>query len=101
MKIIVEPDDGIGPVIDMIRKARKFIYANFYLIDNDQILSALKEKKRKKVDVRIIYDGRPYGEANVSQESDAIKNYGLWPQDSSTRPEYLTTRNIWSAKRPQ
>ncbi|WP_297214944.1 phospholipase D-like domain-containing protein [Thermoplasma sp.] len=77
MKIIVEPDDGIGPVIDMIRKARKFIYANFYLIDNDQILSALKEKKRKKVDVRIIYDGRPYGEANVSQESDAIKNYGL------------------------
>ncbi|KAA8922171.1 phospholipase D-like domain-containing protein [Thermoplasma sp.] len=77
MKIIVEPDDGIRPFLDAIKRARKFLYANFYLIDNKDILEALQDLKKRKVDVRVIYDGRPYGETNTSGESDSIRNYGI------------------------
>jgi len=77
MRIIIEPDDGIGPVIDSMKKSRKFLYANFYLIDNEEMLKTMQDLKKRGVDVRVIYDGRPYGEANVPSETDAIKNYGI------------------------
>ncbi len=77
MKIIIEPDDGIKPVLDSIRRSRKFLYANFYMIDNKDILKTMQDLQKRGVDVRVIYDGRPYGEANVSGESNVIKDYGL------------------------
>ncbi|BAB59969.1 endonuclease [Thermoplasma volcanium GSS1] len=61
MTIYVEPQDGIVPIIKFIRRVRKKIFMNFYLIDDDRIINEIREAKKRGVDVRIIVDGKPYG----------------------------------------
>ncbi len=59
--IYVEPDNGVKPIIKMIEKSRKFLYINSYLLDDPRILKAVSDAVKRKLDVRIIVDGRPYG----------------------------------------
>ena len=60
-KIYVEPRDGIKPLIRVINRSRHFVYINSYLLDDPRILEAVKGAVKRKVDVRLMVDGRPYG----------------------------------------
>ena len=60
-RIYTEPEDGVKPLTSLIGKARHFLYINSYLLDDPRILKAVKEAVKRKVDVRLMVDGRPYG----------------------------------------
>ena len=60
-RIYTEPEDGVKPLTSLIGKARHFLYINSYLLDDPRILKAVEEAVKRKVDVRLMVDGRPYG----------------------------------------
>jgi cardiolipin synthase len=60
-RIYVEPRDGIKPLIRVIDKSRHFVYINSYLLDDPRILEAVTNAVKRKADVRLMVDGRPYG----------------------------------------
>ncbi|WP_337861152.1 phospholipase D-like domain-containing protein [Ferroplasma sp.] len=60
-RIYAEPDDGLKPLTSLIKKSRKFLYINSYLLDDPEILKCVEEAVKKKIDVRLMVDGRPYG----------------------------------------
>jgi phosphatidylserine/phosphatidylglycerophosphate/cardiolipin synthase-like enzyme len=60
-RIYTEPEDGVKPLTSLIRKASHFLYINSYLLDDPRILKAVEEAVKRKVDVRLMVDGRPYG----------------------------------------
>jgi len=72
-KLYVEPDNGISPLIKFIRKSKKFLYINSYLIDDKRILEAVSNAVKRKIDVKIIVDGRPYGINGDDGTHDEIK----------------------------
>ncbi|MEM0140244.1 MAG: phospholipase D-like domain-containing protein [Ferroplasma sp.] len=75
----IEPRDGVKPIIKMIKKSRKFLYINSYLLDDQNVLSAVTDAAKRKLDVRIIVDGRPYGingDDGTHDEIDVLKKTG-------------------------
>ncbi len=78
-KVYVEPDDGIKPLINLIKNAKHFIYINSYLLDEPKILKAVTEAVKRKVDARLMVDGRPYGvngNDGTHAEIDDLKKTG-------------------------
>jgi cardiolipin synthase len=78
-RIYCEPDDGTKPLTALIKKSRKFLYINSYLLDDPKILEAVKEAVKRKVDVRLMVDGRPYGingDDGTHAEINDLKNTG-------------------------
>ncbi len=60
-KFYTEPQSGYKPLINFIRNSKKFLYMNYYLIDDKSIIKEIKDKAKTDIDLRIIVDGRPYG----------------------------------------
>ena len=54
MSIIVQPEDGIGPVISAINKARKSIDIGIFRLDRGDIAKALKRAVERGVPVRTL-----------------------------------------------
>jgi cardiolipin synthase len=78
-RIYVEPRDDVKPLISMINKARRFVYINSYLLDDREILTAVGNAVKKKLDVRLMVDGRPYGingDDGTHAEIDDLKKTG-------------------------
>ena len=78
-RIYIEPRDGIKPLIRIINRSRHFIYINSYLLDDQRILKAVSEAVKKKLDVRLMVDGRPYGingDDGTHAEIDDLKKTG-------------------------
>ncbi|AAT43577.1 phospholipase D-like domain-containing protein [Picrophilus oshimae] len=71
-----EPEDTLSPVIDIIRSSKKRLYMNFYLIDDQRILSEIKELVSRGLDVKIIIDGRPCGDSNAENELENLLKTG-------------------------
>jgi phosphatidylserine/phosphatidylglycerophosphate/cardiolipin synthase-like enzyme len=61
MIMYTEPLAGKGPILEIIRESEKYLHINCYLIDDQDIMKAVSERVDKKVNVRIIIDGHPYG----------------------------------------
>ncbi len=72
-KLYAEPDAGIAPLINFIKKSKKFLYINSYLIDDPKILDAIGNAVKHKINVKIIVDGRPYGINGDDGTHDEIK----------------------------
>lgn len=51
----VEPADGYKPVIDFIRSAKSTLDFNIYQFNDEVIVDALRDAKRRGVDVRVIF----------------------------------------------
>ena len=53
-------DYAFKPILDELKKAKKFIFMEYFIIDHgiffDKIYEILKEKARNGIDVRLIYD---------------------------------------------
>jgi phosphatidylserine/phosphatidylglycerophosphate/cardiolipin synthase-like enzyme len=54
MTLIVQPDDGIGPVVSAINKARKSIDIGIFRLDRGDIAKALKRAVERGVPVRTL-----------------------------------------------
>jgi phosphatidylserine/phosphatidylglycerophosphate/cardiolipin synthase-like enzyme len=94
-KIYVEPRDGVKPLTGLIRKARHFLYINSYLIDDPMILEAVRDAVKRKVDVRLIVDGRPYGINGDDGTHDEIDNLKKTGARVKIAPERFEKPNVF------
>ncbi|KPV46803.1 hypothetical protein SE19_03885 [Acidiplasma aeolicum] len=72
-KLYVEPEDKYSKILDFIKKSSKYLYINYYLVDDQIIINEIKNAVSRSVDVRIIVDGRPYGINGDDGTHDEIK----------------------------
>jgi len=67
--LIVEPQAGPAPYLSLVQSARRSVDVNSYLLTDRALVSALVQKARAGVSVRVIVDGHPYEDQRaVSQE---------------------------------
>jgi cardiolipin synthase A/B len=54
MELLVQPDDGIGPILSAIRKAQKRIDIHIFRLDKKEIEKALADAVKRGVEVRTL-----------------------------------------------
>lgn len=78
MKVIVQPDDGIAPVVQAIRRARKTIDICIFRLDRKQIEQALAAAVQRGVRVRaLIAHSNRGGEQNLRKLEQRLLAVGI------------------------
>src|SRR3954451_4291839 len=65
MKLIIQPDDGVEPVLKAIRKARKYIDVLIFRLDRRDIARELQAAVERGVSVRALTAHTNHGGAKV------------------------------------
>lgn len=60
-RLIVEPDDGVAPVVGFIRGATRSLDVAMYLLSDRDVVSALEASRTRGVRVRVMLEENPYG----------------------------------------
>ncbi len=94
-KVYVEPDDGVKPLVNLIKKARRFVYINSYLLDEPEILKAIADAVKRKVDTRLMVDGRPYGINGSDGTHAEIDNLRKTGAKVKVAPERFEKPNVF------
>ena len=68
-QLLVMPDDGPDPVLDLIDNARESIRFKIYLFTFDDARNALIRAAKRGVDVRVLIDKEPVGGGESNAES--------------------------------
>jgi phosphatidylserine/phosphatidylglycerophosphate/cardiolipin synthase-like enzyme len=59
--LVVEPDDGVGPILDEIDAAQCTVDVSVYLLSDDAIVAALIAAVGRGVEVRLMLEQYPFG----------------------------------------
>ena len=77
-QLLVMPDDGVAPVLDLIRSARRSIRFKIYLLTHKEVMAELVRAANRGVDVRVIIEKEPTGGGESNQEaSDLLREGGV------------------------
>jgi len=78
VRLSVEPDEGVQPVLKFLDGARRTLDVAMYLLSDRQILTALEAAQRRGVKVRVMLEEHPYGTGpgNTAQFS-RLKSAGV------------------------
>ena len=68
-QLLVLPDDGVQPVLDLIDSAGESIRFKIYLLTYRDIKAALVQAANRGVDVQVIIEKNPVGGSDSNQES--------------------------------
>jgi cardiolipin synthase A/B len=69
--LIVEPDDGIGPVLDLIATARDTLRIKQFTFTDETLIDAVIERRRAGVDVRVMLNAAKSGGERANDETYA------------------------------
>jgi cardiolipin synthase len=61
VRLSVEPDEGVQPVLTFLGGARRTLDVAMYLLSDRQIITALEAAQRRGVKVRVMLEEHPYG----------------------------------------
>ena len=61
LRVFVEPDTGVGPVVTFIDAARSRLDGEVYLASSKPVLAALERATSRGVRVRVLLEQHPYG----------------------------------------
>lgn len=76
--LIVEPDDGVGPVRDLISTAKKTLLIKQFTFSEASLLQAVVDRKNAGVDVRIMLNPKRSGGDRANDETyDFFKKNGV------------------------
>jgi phosphatidylserine/phosphatidylglycerophosphate/cardiolipin synthase-like enzyme len=59
--LIVEPDEGTGPIVQEIAQAKRSVDLVIYLLSDRDIITALKAARARGLTVRVMMEEHPYG----------------------------------------
>lgn len=65
--LIIEPDAGPAPVLDLIAGARSSVWMEMYLLTDGRAVGALADRARAGCDVRVILEPAPYLDEAANQ----------------------------------
>ncbi|MDI6781736.1 MAG: phospholipase D-like domain-containing protein [bacterium] len=88
--IIVLPNDGQKPILELIRNATESVWMCSYKLSDKKIISSLCIAKQCGVDVRVMLEGKPYGSSTVNTEA-ANKLVGAGITFSWSNPQFTIT----------
>lgn len=91
LNVIVEPDDGLNPLVNAISDAKKSVWLEMYLLTNKSIISALEEDAGKKLDVRVMLEPHPAGGGSTAQKETLAKLKAAGVQAQFTDPAFKLT----------
>lgn len=83
--VIVEPDDGITPILSAIQNAKSSVWLEMYELTNKSIVSALEDDANRGVDVRVMLEPHPTGgtgSLTPAETIDKLKAAGVQAQFS-------------------
>lgn len=69
LRLIVEPDDGLGPVVDFIGSAQTSLLIKQFTFTDETLIAAVLERKRAGVDVRVMLNAARSGGDRANDET--------------------------------
>ncbi len=69
LAVFTLPEDGIGPVIEVLRSAQKEIFLEVYLLSDPTIIEVLKEMDQDGVETRVILEEQPFGGGGLNPKT--------------------------------
>ncbi|HEY5704304.1 MAG TPA: phospholipase D-like domain-containing protein [Terrimicrobiaceae bacterium] len=76
--LIVEPDDGVGPVLDFVRSAEKTLLIKQFTFSEPSLLQAVTDRKNAGVNVRVMLNPKRSGGDRANDETyDYFKKNGV------------------------
>ena len=66
LQLVVEPDDGVAPLVAFVNSAQHSIDGEVYLASSKPVLSALEAAASRHVTVRINLEPHPYGTGSAA-----------------------------------
>jgi phosphatidylserine/phosphatidylglycerophosphate/cardiolipin synthase-like enzyme len=88
--LIVEPDDGVGPVRDFISSARKTLLIKQFTFSEPTLLQAVKDRKDAGVEIRVMLNPKRSGGDRANDDTfDYFKKNGVNIQWSN--PKFYVT----------
>lgn len=95
VRVLVQPEDGAGPVLALIRAAERSILVKQFTLDHPAIMAALLAAHRLGRDVRVMLNPhRSSGDRANDRSHAALEAAGVrvaWTNPNSPSP----TRNRW------
>jgi phosphatidylserine/phosphatidylglycerophosphate/cardiolipin synthase-like enzyme len=89
-QLIVEPDDGLGPVLDFIRSARTSLLVKQFTFTEPRLVEAVIDRRRAGVDVRVMLNAkRSAGDRANDDTYEQLHNAGVAVQWSN--PKFYVT----------
>src|SRR3569623_2415887 len=89
-RVIVEPDDGLDPVLDFIMSAQRSLLIKQFTFTEPSLMEAAIDRKKAGVDVRIMLNPQRSGGDRANDDSyETFKNAGIDVQWSS--PKFYVT----------
>ena len=89
-RVIVEPDDGLDPVLEFIMSAQSSLLIKQFTFTEPSLMAAVIDRKKAGVDVRIMLNPQRSGGDRANDESyEAFKSAGIDVQWSS--PKFYVT----------
>lgn len=85
--LFVEPDSGIKPIVEFISSSQEWLDINCYLLDDTVLLDEITKAVKRKVKVRIMVDGRPYGGSGTHLEIEDLQKTGAQVKIAPSRFE--------------
>jgi cardiolipin synthase len=68
LQLVVEPNDGVAPLVSLINSARHTIDGEVYLASSKPVLGALEVAAARHVTVRINLEQHPYGTGSAAPQ---------------------------------
>lgn len=88
--LIVEPDDGLGPVHEFIETTETSLLIKQFMFTEENLIRAVIERKSAGVDVRVMLNPKRSGGDRVNDETyDRFNNAGINVKWSS--PKFYVT----------
>jgi phosphatidylserine/phosphatidylglycerophosphate/cardiolipin synthase-like enzyme len=69
--LLIEPDAGPAPILDLIAGARRSVWMEMYLLTDARAVDALADRARAGCDVRVILEPAPYLNEDANQPAAA------------------------------
>jgi phosphatidylserine/phosphatidylglycerophosphate/cardiolipin synthase-like enzyme len=89
-RLIVEPDDGLQPVVDFIQSAESSLLIKQFTFTEESFIQAVIERKNAGVDVRVMLNPKRSGGDRANDETfDKFKDAGVSVQWAS--PKFYVT----------
>ena len=88
--LIVEPDDGVGPVLEFISSAEKTLLIKQFTFSEPSLLQAVTDRKGAGVEVRVMLNPKRSGGDRANDETyDYFKKNGVGIQWAN--PKFYVT----------
>ncbi len=71
INLYVEPESGETPIVEEIKKAKKEIFVEVYLLSDKEVISALEEARNRGVDVKVMMEEHPFGGGGINPKTKA------------------------------